>query len=298
MNRAQPRTIVVIAKPASSDARADELQHAVERLRADGCDVSIEETHGRGEAARRAEAAGRAGVDVVAAAGGDGTVNEVVNGLVKSGSDTALAVVPMGTANDFAQGLGLPLDIEAALRLAAEGQAAELDVARVNDRCFINVSTGGFGADATRSASKKVKRFLGPLAYAAQGAHLLLRFTPTAGEFVADGESVYSGRYVFFAVGNARRTGGGAYVTPHADPGDGKLDVMILCEVSRRDFLALLPDLRAGSHIESPAVLYVRASTLELSAGCPLRVNADGEPVEGSVFRYSVLERGLRVVGG
>jgi diacylglycerol kinase (ATP) len=298
MNEAQRRRVIVLAKPASSDARAEELRSAVESLRAEGYDVTLQEMRGPGDAARRAEESARSGADVVAAAGGDGTVNEVVNGLVASGADTALAVVAMGTANDFARGLGLPLEIGAALRLAATGHTADVDVVRVNERCFINVSTGGFGADATRGASRGIKRFMGPLAYLANGAHLLLRFTPTAGEFVADGRSVYSGRYVFFAVGNARRTGGGTHVTPRADPGDGKLDVMILCDISRMDFLALLPDLRAGNHMARPEVLYLRANTLELTAACSVRVNADGEPVAGNVFRYSVLERGLRVVGG
>jgi diacylglycerol kinase (ATP) len=292
------RRIAVVVRPPSRESRLQELREAVERVRTAGHEVHVEVTFEAGDAERYARLASQDGYDVVAAAGGDGTVNEVVNGLVGAGGDAALAVIPMGTANDFAHGLGLPLDIAQAMQLAAEAPAAELDVARVNDRCFINVSTGGFGAEATRAASRATKRRLGSLAYAVHGAHLLMRYDLTAASFRADGQDVYSGRYVFFAVGNSRRTGGGAHVTPRADPGDGKLDIVILCDVSRLDFLTLLPDLRAGTHMESPDVLYLRAHSLEVAAPTPLRVNADGEAVEGTAFSYVVLAEGLRVVGG
>jgi diacylglycerol kinase (ATP) len=291
------RKLAVIARPPSDEARTRELREAVDLLRADGCQVDMQVTFEPGDAERHAAAAARAGAEVVVAAGGDGTVNEVVNGLVAAETDAALAVVALGTANDFARGLGLPLDVTAALRLAAEGTASELDVARVNQRCFINVSTGGFGAEATRAASRSVKQRLGALAYVYEGAQLLWHYSPSAAIFTADGRVMYSGRYVFFAVGNSRRTGGGAHVTPLADPGDGKLDIAILCDVSRLDFLTLLPDLRAGSHIESPNVLYLQAHTFEVRSERELKVNADGEPVAGRLFHYGVLDRGLRVVG-
>jgi diacylglycerol kinase (ATP) len=290
------RKIVVVVRPPSNQARVEEVRRAVAALRTEGHTVDVHVTVDAGDATRLAERAGAEGADVVAAAGGDGTINEVVNGLVRSGGDTALAVVPLGTANDFARGLGLPLDLTAALRLAASGGTTELDVARVNERCFINVSTGGFGADATRAASRNVKRRLGPLAYVVQGARLLAQYQPTPARFSVDGVEVYAGRFVFFAVGNARRTGGGAHVTPRADPGDGKLDVVIVGDVSRIDFLTLLPDLRAGSHMESPDVLYYRAHTFDVDSATTLRVNADGEAVAGTRFRYEVLDRGLGVI--
>lgn len=291
------RSIVVVARPQERESRWRELESAAGEIRSSGHGVRLVTTTSPGDARRHARDAARAGCDVVAAAGGDGTVNEVVNGLVDADRRAALAVVPMGTANDFAHGLNLPLDVGEALRLAATGVTADLDVARVNDRCFINVSTGGFGADATRAASRTEKQRLGALAYAVHGVRMLARYDLTPATFTANGRQVHTGRYVFFAVGNARRTGGGAQVTPRADPGDGKLDIVILGDVSRLDFLTLLPDLRAGTHIESPDVLYLRADTLEVEAPSILQVNADGEGVSGSVLRYSVLPQGLPVIG-
>jgi YegS/Rv2252/BmrU family lipid kinase len=294
------RRIAVVMRPPSRPCRVGELEEAAAALVRHGHSVRMQFSAAAGDARRLACRAAEEGFDVVAAAGGDGTVNEVVNGLVAASPDAprpALAVIPMGTANDFARGLGLPQDPGAALRLAATGASSELDVVRVNDRCFINVSTGGFGAGATRDASRGAKRRLGALAYVLQGMRMLLRYDLTAAHFELDGASVYSGRYVFFAVGNARRTGGGAQVTPRADPGDGKLDIVILGDVSRLDFLTLLPDLRAGTHMESPDVLYLRGDALEVRSSSPLQVNADGEAVPGSAFRYEVLERRLRVIG-
>lgn len=291
------RIVRVVAKPPKSRNEQEELEAAVAALQREGHDIRVSYGGGAGDATRLAREAAAAGAAVVVAAGGDGTINEVVNGLVEAGGTAALGVVPMGTANDFARGLGLPRQPAAALRLAVEGATRRLDVAQVNGRNFINVSTGGFGASATRAANRKVKRMLGPLAYLARGARLLIRFQPTHGVFEADGRQVYSGRFVFFAVGNASLTGGGTPVTPHADPGDGRLDVVLLCDVSRFRLLRMLPHLRGGTHPRSPYVLYLRAHTVTVTLSPPARVNADGEPVDGREFRYSVLDSGLDVVG-
>jgi diacylglycerol kinase (ATP) len=171
-----------------------------------------------------------------------------------------------------------------------------VDVARVNRRCFINVSTGGFGADATRGASRMAKRRLGALAYLVHGARRLMDFEPSPARFVVDGEVVHDGPFIFFAVGNARWTGGGTRVTPRADHGDGKLDVVVVTGDSRLDFLTLLPDLRAGTHLESPDVRYLRASVFEVESAARIPVNADGETVAGRSFRYSLDEVRLPVM--
>lgn len=287
----------VVAKPPRSRSQREELEGEIAALRQEGHAISLHYGTSTGDAARLAREASEAGAELVIAAGGDGTINEVVNGLVEAGGGAALGVVPLGTANDFARGLGLPRELAAALRLAVEGRPRTLDVAQVNGHCFINVSTGGFGAAATRAANRTVKRLLGPLAYLARGARMLVRFQPAHGVFEADGRQVYSGRFVFFAVGNASRTGGGTPVTPLADPGDGRLDVVILCDVSRFQLLRMLPRLRAGTHMRNPYVLYMRAHQVTVTLGAPARINADGEAVEGQEFRYSVLTNGLNVVG-
>lgn len=272
------------------------LQSVVRDLRAAGHRVVARVTFEGGDARRFATRATRAGFDLVLAAGGDGTINEVVNGLARAEHLPRLGIVPFGTANDFATSLGVPDDPAEAVRVALTGKVLEADIARVNARFFINVSTGGFGAQATEEAPLGVKRKFGPLAYVISGAKKLIEFQPWRARFSADGTVVHDGEFVFFAVGNSRLTGGGTRITPRAEFGDGKLDIVLVRGVSRMDFLSLLPDLRAGTHMESPDVLYLRAHRFELEASAEIPVNADGEPMRARRFRYRLMERPLRIM--
>jgi diacylglycerol kinase (ATP) len=272
------------------------LQDVVRDVRSAGHRVVARMTFEAGDARRFAARAARAGFDLVVAAGGDGTINEVVNGLARAEHMPRLGIVPFGTANDFATALGIPEDPAAAMRVALNGKALEADIARVNARFFINVSTGGFGAQATEEAPVGVKRKFGPLAYVISGARKLIEFQSWRACFRADGEVVHDGDFVFFAVGNSRLTGGGTRIAPRAEFGDGKLDIVLVCGVSRMDFLSLLPDLRAGTHMESPGVLYLRAHRFELEGSREIPVNADGEPMRARRFRYRLMERPLEIM--
>ncbi|MGH7467287.1 MAG: diacylglycerol/lipid kinase family protein [Longimicrobiales bacterium] len=285
--------ISLIVRPPGDEGVVGELREAVKLLRAAGHQVSSRMTFGTFDAVRFARVAARRRCDLVLAAGGDGTINEVVNGMARCGWQPRLGIVPIGTANDFAHTLRLPERIEDAVEVALSGRPAAVDVGEVNGRCFINVSTGGFGADATASASLEAKRKLGKLAYLLTGARKLVELKPNRARFTGDDGEIYKGEFFFYAVGNARSTGGGQRVTPRADIGDGKLDVVIVPALPRLDFLALLPDLRAGTHLESSDVLYVQTRVLDVQSDTPMRINADGEAVRGRAFHYAILERPL-----
>lgn len=286
----------MIVRPPADEDRLDELRQAVRMLRREGHRVRVRVTFEGGDARRFALRAARSGSDIVVAAGGDGTISEVVNGLVASDATPRLAVVPFGTANDFARALELPDGVEESLRLAVAGMPVPLDVATVNGRCFVNVSTGGFGAAASQSAGRTAKKRLGALAYALSGAQKLVQYEPSAADFVADGTLMHSGPFAFYAVGNACCTGGGNWITPEADPGDGRLDVVIATGESRLEFLALLPAIRAGTHLDDEHVRYFRASRLEVATNEHLAVNADGEAVTGQRFSYGLLPRRLKLL--
>jgi diacylglycerol kinase (ATP) len=289
-------SISLIVRPPADEAVVEELRNVVQVLRAGGHRVSPRMTFGTFDAVRFARAAARRHADVVLAAGGDGTVNEVVNGLVQCDWQPRLGVVPIGTANDFANTLGIPESVWDAIDVALRGRASAVDVGEVNGRKFINVSSGGFGADVTGSASQEAKRRLGKLAYLLTGARKLVELKPARACFVGDTGVIHDGEFIFFAVGNARQTGGGQLVTPRAELGDSKLDVVIVPALARLDFLALLPELRAGTHLDSPDVIYVQTRRLEVSAEQPMRVNADGEAVRARRFSYRILERPLSVM--
>lgn len=273
-----------------------ELRAQVAALREQGHEVWPRLTFDGGDAIRFARAMARRGVDLVIAAGGDGTLNEVVNGVVQAGWDGRLGLVPLGTANDFAAGMEIPESIPGAFEVALGGRTLDVDVARVNRRYFVNVSTGGFGANATEETPSEAKKLLGPWAYVVTGVKKFADLRPSRARFEADGETAYEGEVMLFAVGNAKRTGGGSMLTPRAEFGDGQLDVVIVPGMTRMDFLALLPDLRAGTHVDNPDVLYFRAGRLLVESEEVLSVNADGEPLRGRRFAYELAGRTIRLM--
>ncbi|HEX6751309.1 MAG TPA: YegS/Rv2252/BmrU family lipid kinase [Longimicrobium sp.] len=281
--------IVLIVKPGS----VEEVRAGVEKLRAAGHQVDARVTFEQGDAARFARDAAEAGAELVVAAGGDGTVNEVVNGLViGSGADAAsaprLAILPMGTANDLAAGLGIPTDdAEAALAVAVAGVPFDVDVPTVNGRCFLNVSTGGFGAEATDDSSETLKSVLGPIAYVITGVRKFARLAASRARFTAAGETLHDGEFLVFAVGNARRTGGGIHLTAEAEMDDRLLDVCIIEEMGHLEFARIAPQIRAGRHVDHPRVTYRKVPSLLVEAGEELSVNADGEPMPARRFEYA-----------
>ncbi|HEY0305247.1 MAG TPA: YegS/Rv2252/BmrU family lipid kinase [Longimicrobiales bacterium] len=296
MKSRPPVKIAVIAKPSAPDA-LKQLRDAVAELRSSGHTVRARMTFEDNDAFRFARSAARAGVDLIIAAGGDGTINQVVNGMTRAGvPHPRLAVVPLGTANDFAKGLSLPQDVKAAVSLAVLGNSVPVDVAAVNNRAFINVSTGGFGPDITEESSTKLKRRFGKLAYLFTAVRKLTQLEPFHASFEADGRTVYDGPFFFFAVGNARHTGGGTPVTPHADFSDAQLDLALFTGEKRRDFLTLLPDLRAGQHAHEADVLYLKAGEIHVRCKDEIAVNADGEPLRGHDFHYRLIGQQIEVM--
>lgn len=285
--------ITFIINTASIDALG-ELRTAVQSLRGQGHSVEAHVTFEGGDARHFARDATAAGTSLLIVAGGDGTVNEAVNGMhdhLAEQADRAapprLGIVPLGTGNDLATALEIPQLIPDAVHVAVNGTTMEFDVGQVNGHCFLNVSTGGFGAEATEDTPNEVKRTLGSLAYLITGMRKFATLEPSTARFIA-AEPVYEGGFLLFAVGNSRRTGGGNWLTPNADPGDRLLDLCIVKEMPRVEFLGLLPELRSGNHLDHPAVVYRQLPALTVEADTPLSVNADGEPIHGRRFRYDI----------
>src|SRR5512144_489145 len=216
-------------------ARVDrpELRHLVSWVRDKGHLVEVLPTFESGDAAVLAASAARRGVDVVAVAGGDGTVNEVVNGL--DGYDVPLGIIPVGTANDFARQVGIPADADHAMDVILQRKPQRLDTASLNGRRFLNVSTGGVGAEATADTPAEAKESLGMLAYAITGARKLRELAPRRARISGPGFD-HDGEFVLFAVGNARVTGGGVAITPRASLTDGLFDLCIVEPMPRAEF--------------------------------------------------------------
>jgi lipid kinase YegS len=280
--------IGLIIRPRDAPWPADALRQWVSAQRELGHTVWPRLTFEGGDGVRFARALARRGADRILAVGGDGTLNEVVNGVMGTGWVGGVGVIPLGTANDLAAGLGLPTDLEGALVTAMEGTPRRVDVGRVNGRYFLNVSTGGFGAEAAEEAAPEAKRLLGPWAYVVTGVKKFVELQPSHARFTAPGGTLFDGEMLLFAVGNGKQTGGGNRVTPRAEMDDGELDLLIVPAMPRMDFLALIPDLRTGTHLDNPEVRYFRAPRLRVESDSELSVNADGEPIRGKRFDYRV----------
>jgi diacylglycerol kinase (ATP) len=275
-------------------ARADraDVRHLIDWVRLKGHVVEPLVTLESGDATALTSEAARAGADVVVAMGGDGTVNEVVNGL--DGYDTPLGIIPLGTANDFAMQVGIPADVDHAMDVILRRKPTRIDTASLNGRRFLNVSTGGVGAEATAETPSDAKESLGTMAYAITGVRKLADFEPYRASFRGPGFA-YDGEFLMFAVGVTRATGGGTLLTPQASVTDGLLDLCVVKGMSRGDFARLALRLKRGEHIGLEGVLYAQLSAITIDAPESLSVNVDGETSNARCLDYRAREGDLWV---
>ena len=224
-------------------AANDGLRAAIVRQRAAGHRIEVRVTWEKGDARRFVSETGN--VDLLIAAGGDGTLNEVVQGLMDLSRHERpnLGIIPLGTANDFAGGSGIPRDPAKALALCMRGDATSIDIGKANDHWFINAATSGFGAEITATTSPELKRLLGPAAYTVMGAILAINLHHYQGKLILPDREI-SGSGPVAIVGNGRQTGGGIQVAPRAYIDDGLLDVLVVRQISPTALLAATRELQ------------------------------------------------------
>jgi YegS/Rv2252/BmrU family lipid kinase len=228
--------------------------------------------------------AARPGVDRVVLGGGDGTLNAGIPGLLAAG--LPLGILPLGTANDLARSLGIPLELEAAARVIAEEAPHPVDLGEVNGHMFFNVASVGFSAALAGELKAAAKRRWGKFGYALAAVRLLRRARPFTATLLHDGK-VERVKTIQVSVGNGRHYGGGLTVSEQARPDDGMLDVYSLEVAHWWRLVALLPWLRSGTQGRWRDVRAFRTTALELRTRKPRPVNTDGEltTMTPAVFR-------------
>jgi lipid kinase YegS len=298
--RSEMRTLrMVLNGKAAGDPR---LRDAVAQIRGAGHCLEVRVTWEAGDAHRFAAEACDQEIDVVVAAGGDGTVNETVNGMMRAEAhpSSALAVLPLGTANDFATGCRIPPEPTAALLLAATGPAVSIDLVTVNGSYFINVASGGFGARITATTPPELKRRFGGAAYALMGFRSLLESPGGARISVRFPDETITGSFLLGTIGNGRQAGGGFQVAPEALLDDGLLDVLLLRALDLRDADKVIDELREPTNPANRYTVHRRVPWLEVGEpeGGQRFLNLDGEPYSGpaSAIRFEVLKRRLPVI--
>jgi lipid kinase YegS len=284
------KTLLFIMHGARADSPA--LHHLVSWVRDKGHRVDPRVTWEQGDAMRFTREGVARGVDAVVAIGGDGTVNEVLNGLDES--DVPLGIIPLGTANDFARQVGIPDDVDHAMDVILQRKPVRIDTAELDGRRFLNVSSGGVGAEATAETPLEAKEQLGPLAYAITGVRKLPDLTPGRARFEGPNFRLDT-EYLVFGVANARSTGGGTLIAPKARVTDGLLDLCIVEDMPLARFTKLMLKLRRGEHVGEDGVHYVQLPWLTITAREPATVNVDGESLIAKQLRYRVRPRDLLV---
>lgn len=262
--------------------------------------MEIRETSGAGEARRAAARAAREDFGLVVAAGGDGTVHEVVNGLMAGDVDArpALGVLPLGTANDFARSLDLPQDLEGAVDVLREGRPRPMDVGEIvrpEPHHFINVAVGGFSGRLRAHVDEERKRAWGLLAYVRSAAEALPELEAYRVTVEVDGRSETLDVYQVI-VANGRRTGGNIAVAPEARLDDGLLDLVLIRAVDPAELVVLGPQLLLGQHLDNEAVEARRAERVSLRSEPRMRFRADGEEIGEDPVEFRVLPGALAVM--
>jgi diacylglycerol kinase (ATP) len=286
----------IILNPSAGNVR--DLDDVVARM-ARVPDAEIRLTNKRGSAARFARTALRKGRELIIAAGGDGTLNEVVNGIGENSGATRVGLIPLGTGNDFARSIGIPADLDAAIDLIRAEQTRAVDLVRVTSdevRYFVNVSAGGFSGLVNEKLTPKMKKTWGPLAYLRSAAAALpeLRAYRTTLAF-DDDESLMEELYNV-VVANGRYVAGGMMIAPDAVIDDGLLDIVLIPKRPASELALVVAQIALGTHLSSKTILYRRAAKLTVNSKPGMWFNVDGELVGNEPARFEIVPRALSFI--
>ena len=243
------------------------------------------------------------GATLLVAVGGDGTVNEVANGLV--GVEHAeLAVVPRGTGGDFVRTFGIPSKLEDAVRVALEGKTRAIDLGRAEYRSpdgrqgesyFANIASAGMsGAVAKRTSETTRAPLGGKVAYLWSTIVVFSGWKNTEMNVTVDGET-RSGPMFDVIVANCRYLAGGMKIAPDAEPDDGLFDVLLIGDVSKLDLALTMPRIYRGTHLPHPRAELLRGASVTVDAAKPLPVELDGEQPGTTPVRFDVAPGALRL---
>jgi diacylglycerol kinase (ATP) len=277
---------LVILNPSADHGRAIKYREIILVGCREYADVDLVLTEYSGHARELARASVDSGYDIIVAAGGDGTVHEMVNGLVQNDqSENNLGLIPIGSGNDLAYGMGLNTDVNTAIRRLFTGKPRIIDLARIQDDRGQNevvVNSIGIGFDATVTIqSKTITRIHGFALYAIAALRTIAFYYQTPHLWLQFDDETVEQDALMVTVGVGPRVGGGFHLTPDAIFDDGLLDSCTVNPINRLTILRLLPEAMRGTHITSPYVMMRRNRTIHIRSNIALPIHIDGE-----IFAY------------
>lgn len=241
--------------------------------------------------------AAKAGFSLIIAAGGDGTINEVVNGIAPLKHRPKLGIIPAGTTNDYARALKIPREspIEAA-KVIAQGETVKMDIGQANDKYFVNIAAGGLLSELTYSVPSEFKTLFGYLAYLVKGAELLPRVKPIKMHLEYD-DGVFDDKASMFFLALTNSVGGFEQIVPDASLDDGKFTLIVVKTGNLIEIMRLITMvLNGGKHINDPRILYVKtAKVVAKSVDSKMMINIDGEYGGDAPMKFKNLKRHIEI---
>lgn len=252
------------------------LPYILETLEEAGYEASTHATTGQDSAKEAAALACERGFDFIVAAGGDGTIHEVVNGMSEQENRPLLGILPAGTTNDFARALHIPKNIDDAAKILVNGKEQTVDIGKVGSKYFINIAGAGALTELTYEVPSRLKTMMGQVAYYVKGFEKLPRIKPTQVTIEYDGKW-FEGEIMLFLVSNTNSVGGFEKLAPDAYLNDGMFDLLIVKKTNLADVVRITSAALRGDHINDDKVIYVQASRIKVRAKDELQLNLDGE---------------------
>ncbi len=257
----------------------------------------------QGHLAELAREAALGGADLLVVVGGDGSLNEVANGLVGLGRTPEVALVPRGTGWDFSRTFGIPRKIDEAVSVALEGDVRTVDLGRASyhawdgsdaTAAFANVASAGMSGAIAKRANETTKALGGKASYLWAIFAVFSAWQASEIELDVDGER-RTGRMFDVVVANGRFFGGGLKVCPEAEPDDALFDVLTIGDITKRDLVLTVPKMYRGTHLPHPKAELLRGSTVTVRSDTPLPIELDGEQPGTTPVRFEVVPRALRL---
>src|SRR2546430_412438 len=297
-----PRTVFLVNPASENGATGRRWPEIANRASAAGLSGDALLSERPGHLVELARRAAEDGAELLVAVGGDGTVHEIVNGIAgRTGID--LAIVPRGTGRDFARTYGIPRKLDDALRTALDGPIREIDLGLARFRSwqgeaaeayFANVASAGMSGAIAKRANETTKALGGKASYLWATLAVFAHWRVGSVRVDVDGE-VREGRMHDVVVANGRYFGGGMMICPEASSDDGRFDVLLIGDLTKRDLLLTLPKTYRGAHLPHPKAELLRGATVSIDGSQPLPIQLDGEQPGTTPARFEIVPSALRL---
>jgi YegS/Rv2252/BmrU family lipid kinase len=301
---AQPSHTVFLVNPASANGSTGRRwPELARRAAAAGLEGATLFSERQGHLAELAREAALDGAELLVVVGGDGSVNEVVNGLAGLGRQPEVAVVPRGTGWDFSRTFGIPRKIDDAVQIALQGDVRTIDLGRASYRAwdgsdatawFANVASAGMSGAIAKRANETTKALGGKASYLWATFAVFSGWEATEIEVAVDGER-RAGPMFDVVIANGRFFGGGLEICPEAEPDDGLFDVLTIGDVTKRDLVQTMPKMYRGTHLPHPKAELLRGSSVTVTSETPLPIELDGEQPGTTPVTFEVTAGALRL---